>query len=307
MVARIIYNPTAGNGKAVKILENVKPFLDKYDVEIVETQGPGHATQLAQEVCEKDSMAVISLGGDGTHHEVINGLMPAGKAIFGVIPAGTGNDFVRMLKYPKAIGQMVDTAIQGPYQWFDLGNINDQYFLTVAGAGFDAEVAGWVNQRKKQGNGTWVFIRGILYNAFGYRPQPMTLTAPATSQSQNTFMIAIGNTQYYAGGMKICPTANPHDGEFQVVWIESISPWRVFPLLAGVFRGNHIKKRVVKTFPTASLTLEGPKELWVHADGELIGHLPVTVKTISKAIRIRVGALEHDNPRLVESIERKAE
>ncbi|WP_053960165.1 diacylglycerol/lipid kinase family protein [Sulfobacillus thermosulfidooxidans] len=296
MAARIIYNPTAGNGRAVHVLESVKPFLEKFDVEIVETQGPGHATQLAQEVADIEDMTVVSLGGDGTHHEVINGLMPSGKAIFSVIPAGTGNDFVRMLRYPKSLGEMVDTALRGPHQWFDLGHIDGQYFLTVAGAGFDAEVAGWVNQRKKQGNGTWVFIRGILYNAFGYRPQPMTVTLEEATRSQNTFMIAIGNTQYYAGGMKICPEANPHDGEFQVVWIEGISPWQVFPLLARVFRGSHVSRKVVKTFPAASLTLEGPKALWVHADGELIGHLPVTVKTIPKAIRVRVGSIEQDVP-----------
>ncbi len=311
MAARIIYNPTAGNGKAVKVLEKIRPSVEKFDVEIIETEGPGHATLLAREVADIEDMTVISLGGDGTHHEVINGLMPSGKAIFSVIPAGTGNDFVRMLHYPESADQMVDLAFHGPYRWFDLGHIDSQYgqyFLTVAGAGFDAEVAGWVNQRKKQGNGTWVFIRGILYNAFGYRPQPMTIVSEDVTRSQNTFMIAIGNTQYYAGGMKICPEANPHDGTFQIIWVESISPWQVFPLLARVFRGNHVHQKVVSAFPASTLRVEGPKELWVHADGELVGHLPITIRTVPRAIRVRVGTVAaQKRPNRVHSVERKAE
>ena len=311
MAARIIYNPTAGNGKAVRVLEQIKPYLEKCDVEIIQTEGPGHATLLAREVADIEDLTVISLGGDGTHHEVVNGLMPAGKAIFSVIPAGTGNDFVRMLHYPQSPGQMVELAIKGPYRWFDLGHIDgqyEQYFLTVAGAGFDAEVAGWVNKRKKQGNGTWVFIRGVLYNAFGYRPQPMTIVSPDATRSQNTFMIAVGNTQYYAGGMKICPEADPHDGTFQIVWIESISPWQVFPLLARVFRGNHVHRKVVSTFPASTLRVEGPKELWVHADGELVGHLPVSIRTVPKAIRIRLGIIaSQEQDHTVHTLERKAE
>ena len=289
MAARIIFNPTAGNGKAVKIFETVRPFLDGPDIDIVTTEGPGHATLLAREVADQDGLTVVSLGGDGTHHEVINGLMPSGKTIFGVIPAGTGNDFVRVLGYPQQPEQIVEIALHGTERWFDLGEIGDQYFLTVAGAGFDAEVAGWVNKRKKQGHGTWVFIRGIFYNAMGYRPQPMTVTVQGQSTTQNTFMIAMGNTKYIAGGMKICPEADPHDGEFHVVWIEGIKPWQILPLLARVFRGTHVTRPVVKTFAAAELTVEGPPGLWVHADGELIGHLPVHVTTIPKAIRVHMG------------------
>ncbi len=289
MAARIIFNPTAGNGKAVKILDAIRPFLEETGAEIITTEGPGHATDLAREVAGQEDMTVVSLGGDGTHHEVVNGLMPGGLATFAVIPAGTGNDFVRMLNYPKSPEDIARIALHGEVRWFDVGQMGDKYFLTVAGAGFDAEVAGWVNKRKKQGNGSWVFIRGILYNAIGYRPQPMTVTLQESSRSQNTFMIAVGNTSYYAGGMKICPEADPHDGEFQVVWIESIAPWGVLPLLARVFRGTHVNRRVVKTFPATELTVEGPPHLWVHADGELMGHLPVTFKTVAKGLRVRVG------------------
>lgn len=271
------------------IYEQLKPQLQEAHVDIVITERPGHASLLAREVAERPDMTVISLGGDGTHHEVINGLLPAGQATFAVIPAGTGNDFVRMLHYPTRPADMLAIALNGPTRRLDIGLVADQYFLTVSGVGFDAEVANWVNQRSKQGNGTWVFIRGVLKNMLRYRPQPLTVSGEHGSGMQKTFLLAVGNTTFYAGGMKICPDANPEDGLFQVVWVQDIAPFAVLPLLVRVFNGSHIHHPRVKTLSVSELSVEGPEHLWVHADGELIGHLPVTFRTVPKAIRVRVG------------------
>ncbi|MCL5971302.1 MAG: diacylglycerol kinase family lipid kinase [Firmicutes bacterium] len=287
--ALIIYNPAAGNGKAERIYHELQPKIEALGIEVQRTERPGHATELARAVADDENMTVISLGGDGTHHEVINGLMPQGRAIFGVIPAGTGNDLVRVLNYPKNPLDALDVVLNGLAKPFDIGQVGDHYFLTVAGVGFDAEVAGWVNQRKKQGNGTWVFIRGILHNLIGYRSQMIKVTLTEASRTERTFLIAVGNTQYYAGGMKICPEASPFDGRFQVVWVGAISPLGVLPLLARVFRGNHVNHRKVKVLSTPELTVEGPPNLWVHADGELIGHLPITIRTLPQAIRVQMG------------------
>lgn len=288
MAARLILNPAAGGGRALKVYELLHPFINESHVEVVRTQEPGHATQLAREVAHLDDMTVISLGGDGTHNEVINGLLP-GQATFAVIPAGTGNDFVRMLGYPKNPVDQLAVALSGATRRLDMGKINDRYFLNASGVGFDAEVAQWVNQHNKQGNGTWVYIRGVLRNLLRYRSQPLTVQLHKARRQTRTFLLAVGNSQYYAGGMKICPDANPEDGLFQVVWAENISVLTVLPLLLGVFRGAHVRHPRVKTFMVPSLTVEGPDNLWVHADGEIMGHLPVTYETVPQAIRVRIG------------------
>ncbi len=287
--ALIIYNPAAGNGKSERLYHELKPTIEARGIEVVRTEQPGHATEIAREVATDTELTVISLGGDGTHHEIINGLMPDAGPIFAILPAGTGNDLVRMLQYPKGAINMLDTALSGPIKHFDIGKAGAHYFLTVAGVGFDAEVAGWVNQRKKQGNGTWVFIRGILYNLFGYRCAPLDVTLTAASRSEKTFLLAAGNTQFYAGGMKICPSASPFDGRFEIIWVKAISPFGVLPLLAKVFRGTHVNHPKVKVLSAPELTVTGPDRLWVHADGELIGHLPITIQTIPHGIRMRTG------------------
>jgi YegS/Rv2252/BmrU family lipid kinase len=288
MAARLIFNPAAGQGKAQALFAAIQPYLDD-TVEVVRTQGPGHATELAREVADREDLTVISLGGDGTHHEVINGLMPLGKVIFAVLPAGTGNDFVRILSYPKTPREMLEVALRGQPQSIDIGLANDQYFLTVSGVGFDAEVAGWVNAHDKKGNGTWIFLRGILRHLVRYQSAPMTVFHQDQSESQNTFMLAAGNTRYYAGGMSICPQAVVDDGRFQVIWVKDLPRLGVLPLLARVFWGTHVHHAAVKSFDTDALRIEGPPEMLVHADGEIIGHLPVTMSVIHNAIRVRMG------------------
>lgn len=288
----LIYNPTAGNGKAVQLYQALKPRLREAGVEILTTEYPGHATHLARSRA-REECAVISLGGDGTHHEVLNGLLPEAKAVLAVLPAGTGNDFVRVLGYPTEPEAMLEAALNGPIQPVDVGRAGNHYFLTVAGVGFDAEVAGWVNQRKKVGSGRWVFVRGILHNLLHYRPQPITveLDTPTgkLTRSTDTFMVAAANTPFYAGGMQIAPHAHPQNGLLSVIWIEHLNQWQVLPMLARVLRGTHLAHPQVKTFSISRMTVAGSPDLWVHADGEILGHLPIEIAVIPSAIRVRTG------------------
>jgi diacylglycerol kinase (ATP) len=289
MTARLIVNPTAGNGKAQRLFEAISPYLNHEDVEVVQTTHPGHATQLAREMSERDDATVISLGGDGTHHEVINGLMPAAKPVFAVLPAGTGNDFVRLLSYPKTPRDMLETALRGPEMRIDIGQVNSEYFLTVSGIGFDAEVAGWVNQHEKHGNGTWIFLRGILRQLVHYQSADIAIHVGDAVRSEKTFLLALGNSPYYAGGMLMCPTAEADDGLFQVVWVRDLPRLSVLPLLVRVFRGAHIAHPAVQSFEAEQLSVDGPPHMLVHADGEIVGHLPVSFTIHPRAIRVRRG------------------
>ncbi|PSR23010.1 MAG: diacylglycerol kinase [Sulfobacillus acidophilus] len=289
MTARLIVNPTAGNGKAQHLFEAIAPYLAHEDVDVVQTTHPGHATELAREMAEREDITVISLGGDGTHHEVINGLMPSAKPVFAVLPAGTGNDFVRLLSYPKSPRDMLETALRGTEMRIDIGQVNSEYFLTVSGVGFDAEVAGWVNQHEKHGNGTWIFLRGILRHLVHYQSADMSIHVGDAVRSEKTFLLALGNSPYYAGGMLMCPSAAADDGLFQVVWVRDLARLSVLPLLVRVFRGAHLAHPAVQTFEASQLSVDGPAHMLVHADGEIVGHLPVTFTIHPRAIRVRRG------------------
>lgn len=290
MRTSLIYNPTAGNGKAAALYSQLRPQMESFGVEVFQTQGPRHAIELARTFADDPNRTVISLGGDGTHHEVINGLMPSGKAIFSVIPAGTGNDFVRVLDYPNDPEAILQTALHGTPRPIDVGQAGNEYFLTVSGIGFDAEVAAWVNHRAKAGSGRSVFLRGILYNLLFYRSQAVSVMMDdRAAETRDSFLLAGGNTAYYASGMQICPGASIHDGTLTVVWIERLSRIEVLPMLLRVLQGRHLGHVRVRSAEVRKLTVDGPQELQVHADGEIIGHLPITLRALPNAIRVRMG------------------
>jgi diacylglycerol kinase (ATP) len=289
MATTIIFNPTAGSGKARQLMGQLKPWLPS-DATVIETEYPGHAVRIAHALRDQEDLTVVSLGGDGTHHEVLNGLMPNPKPVLSILPAGTGNDFVRVLDYPRDPRAMLEVALNGPPRWFDIGQVNDQYFLTVSGVGFDAEVAGWVNQHEKHGRGSWVFLRAILKHLFQYRSQPVSLAYPSHRREDTTFLVAVCNTAYYAGGMKMAPQASPEDGQFHVIWVHQLSRLAVLPLLAQVFRGTHVHHPRVETVITPELTVNGPTHWLIHADGEIVGRLPAHFRIHPRAIRVRTGS-----------------
>lgn len=290
MPIRVIVNPVAGGGRATAVLERLQPQLAEANAEVVATRYAGHARELAKEVASHPDVTVVSVGGDGTHHEVVNGLMPRPAATLAVIAAGTGNDLARALALPPGPMQQWEVALNGPIHQFDVGWLNGHYFLTVAGIGFDAEVAAWANRHKKRGQqGAALFVRGVLANLLRYRAAPLTVTLPSSVRQAPTFMLAIANTGVYAGGMKICPTARCDDGKLSLVWIGPLRPWQVLPLLVRVFSGSHVRHRAVELLEADHLKVDGPHHLAVHADGELLGHLPISVKLIPQALRVRTG------------------
>jgi len=288
MAIRLIYNPVAGSGRARAVLDKLASRLAEVkDLEIVQTRERGHARALAEAVRDRPDQLVISMGGDGTHHEVANGLLPDGQAEMAVIPAGSGNDFALGLGLPADPVHALEVALTGVARLLDVGQVNNEYFLTVVGAGFDAEVAGYINSRPHSGRGQWVYLNGILRMLARYRCDPLSVTMDGTVRSRSTLMLACGNTARYAGGIRICPHADPEDGQLEVVWVGGLSRFRIITLLARAYRGTHVRDPVVETFPATALRIDGPPGYHVHADGELVGTLPVEIRVLPRALKLR--------------------
>ena len=158
-----IVNPTAGSGHALKIEAQIRTELDKRGVQAVflRTEAPGHATQLARQAAARaDCTGVVAVGGDGTCYEVACGLMDT-QMPFGIIPAGTGNDFIKTVGIPKPPLAALDMVLKGKARPVDVGRMNDQLFLNVSGTGFDVTVLDFTLTAKK-------YVKGIL-------PPPVSL------------------------------------------------------------------------------------------------------------------------------------
>ncbi|MGC8486844.1 MAG: diacylglycerol/lipid kinase family protein [Clostridia bacterium] len=289
MATRLIYNPTAGGGRARTLVDRLSHELAQIpDLEVVATRAPGHARELSAAVKDRADQLVISVGGDGTHHEVANGLLPDGLAEMALIPAGSGNDFAGFLGIPKDPQAALRAALDTPARPIDVGKVNEEFFLTVVGAGFDAEVAAYINERPKAGNGQLAYLGAILKMLSRYECKPLSVSLDGEARSRSTLLLACGNTGRYAGGIKICPRATPFDGQLDVVWVGGLSRLRILPLLARAYSGSHVHHPAVETFLATRLRVEGPPGYHVHADGELVGELPVTIEVVPGALRLRV-------------------
>ncbi len=296
MPYRLIYNPVAGGGRARRVLDALMPELARRsDLEVVATRERGHATELAHQVRDRADMVVISLGGDGTHHEVVNGLLPGGQAALSVIPAGSGNDFAAGIGIPAAPDEALAISFAGVRTPIDVGQVGSEYFLTVVGAGFDAEVAGLINRQAhgRGGSGKLMYLRGILSTLFTYRCHSLVLDveqAGHTARERPTLLLAAGNVARYGGGIRICPGADPHDGVLQVVWIGGTGKFGTLKLLTQAYSGRHVANPLVESLQTAAFRLTGPPQLFVHADGEIVGHLPISVRAWPDALLLMLPA-----------------
>jgi len=150
-----VVNPTAGGGQGLRAWRRVEELLHERGVpaECRFTQGPGWATALTEEARSQGFDAVVGIGGDGTIQEIVNGLVDAEgncPVPLGVIPGGTGNDFSKMLGCPRDPARALDMVLRGRVRTFDLGRYGDRYFINIAGVGFDAEVAAFLNRRPKR-------------------------------------------------------------------------------------------------------------------------------------------------------------
>lgn len=289
-----ILNPIAGGGRALRSWPAVAAELQtqgvKYDV--VHTQRPGHALELAAAHCRSYGR-IVAVGGDGTCQEVVRGLVQAGAqadTALGVLPLGTGNDFARGLGLPTEPRQALRALLAAEVHQVDLARVNGRPFINVAGIGFDAEVAALLNRNRDRipfrVPGPALYLAGILYELIRYRNAPLSLTWETGELAQKALLVAVGNGRCYAGGLQMCPHAEMDDGAFDVVVAGDLHRLHVLRLLPTLFSGEHLKDPQVKLFRCRHLRVEGPPHLSIHADGEVIGQLPAEFTLEKSALAV---------------------
>ena len=286
----VIVNPAAGGGRAAHRWRGLRATARAaFRFEEVETSGPGDATRLAREAATSGYTHLLAVGGDGTLHEVVNGTALSGVSV-GLLPLGTGNDFARSAHLLRSAEQLLAGLASGRHRVIDLGLVHGQYYLNVAGVGFDAEVAREVNALARKGGGTIPYLLTAVRDAFRYDPPLLTLTVgdgPARPP-QACLLVAIGNASAYGGGMRVCPGAVLDDGLLDVLTVREIRAWAILGLLPKVFVGRHLGHPQVKYERAAEVHIEGPPSVALHADGEIVGGLPATFTVVPRALALWV-------------------
>jgi YegS/Rv2252/BmrU family lipid kinase len=302
--ALAVINPHAARGRSTRAWPKLRAELRHAGLlwDEVITRSPEEGMARAQRAGADGYATVISVGGDGTTHWVVNGLMrslttPA--PALAVIPEGTANDFARCLGIPHDAAAAARVLVEGVRHRIDIGQTNDRYYATISGVGFDAEVAQLVNSWPRWIRGTTVYIAGILQQLVTYRSADTTITLDGQERTLKLFLLAAANTNWYGGGMYMAPHARVDDGLLAVVYAAYLTKLETLALLPRVFSGRHLDHPKVVHTMAREVRVESATPLAIHADGESLGTVPAVFRIVPRALDVIV-------PRLREGLQARA-
>ena len=235
-----IVNPAAGNQHALKVQMLLEQELAKRGIEgrFVRTEKPGHATELAREAAaQADCTGVVAVGGDGTAFEVACGLMNTGVPM-GIVPAGTGNDFIKTVSIPKKPLDALDFILTHEARPVDVGGLNDRLFLNVCGTGFDVTVLDYTEAAKKYCRGLLPYLIGLIRGIAHYKPTLVRFTADGHTEEREVLICSIANGRFFGGGIAICPEASADDGMLDLVVAEHQPRWKLPFLVPSLLMGK---------------------------------------------------------------------
>ena len=291
----VVINPLAGGGQGLRIRERIEQAMAQRGVPCVTsvTEGPRHAVRIAEAAALSGAKIIVAVGGDGTVHEVANGILrardadPTLPAALAVVPAGTGNDFAKLLGFHGSVDRAITAICAGPERRFDAGRAEwdggSCCFVNAMGTGIDVEVVRQI-ARSRPLPGALNYVAGLVRALARYRPVPLDVTATTASFSGRIMTIAVANGRCVGGTFHICPDARPDDGLFDICVIRELSLLGSVAMALRIVRGRHTRQGDVMVFRAAAVDIEVPADapFFFQLDGEL--HEPRDARSIRLTI-----------------------
>ena len=299
MYARLIVNPAAGAGRTARKWPFIKSLLNnigvRFDHDV--TEAPGHAIELAKSAVKSGYETVISVGGDGTINEVVNGLYDTGdikEVNLGIIGTGTGGDYIRTIGVSHDYKQACQRLISPETIVVDLGMVEQKdgakhkkrLFANFAGLGFDAEVVRATTLKFKRFGGVSSYLMGILSTLLCYRNKNVSLILDGVREDRKVCSVVMSNGKYGGGSMFIAPEADLEDGLFDVLIINDISKPDLLWSLPRIYKGTHLTHPKVTLKRARTVEIQTEDIMAVQADGELVGTSPATFSIVPAALNI---------------------
>jgi YegS/Rv2252/BmrU family lipid kinase len=293
----VIVNPTSGNCAAKKKWPLIYKELiaQKFEFEFSITEHKNHELDLIKEAAERGFIKFICVGGDGTLHTIVNGILNLkpvdySKIKIGIIPIGTGNDWIKTYHiskdYKKAIQNLkLENTLQQDIGKLVLIKTNEiVYFNNLAGIGFDGYVVNKIHKFKNMG--FLAYLTGAIVSLVSYKKAKLEIKFNNTVIKEKTLMLLIGICKYSGGGMQLTKNAHPTDGLFDISHVYKVHLFNILGNLKGLFNGNITNHKLINNYKTSSLTIKvlDTQNAYIQADGELIGSGDFSVSIIRKAI-----------------------
>lgn len=286
----LIHNPAAGRGNALKREAEALSALRErgVDFEVLHTKRPGHATQLARRAVERGARMVIAAGGDGTVHEVAQGMWDS-DAVLGVMPMGSGNDFAGAHDIPRDLGKAAAIISEGVDRCSDVGCFGEWTFFNTAGIGFDADVT--IQSRGiKRLRGDLLYLVAVLKTFRSYRSAHLEVEASDYRRAATTWMLTIGIGQREGGGFTLTPDALVDDGLFEVCVVDDIPVRTALRIIPRAMKGTHTDFSFVTMLRVPSIRVSAAEPLVLHADGQIYrtGCTTLEFRCERKALNVRM-------------------
>ncbi|MBE0451154.1 MAG: diacylglycerol kinase family lipid kinase [Clostridia bacterium] len=281
----IIVNPVAGNGKTIDTLPIIKDVFNKYkdtiELKIMLSKNKGDVTALANTISKEGINEFIAVGGDGTLSELINGLDYTLNTIYkvGIIPWGTGNDFIKSLNNEKNIVKILNNVVENRLRIIDLGKVNEHYFINVCSFGIDGPIIRDTEKLKKVFPGHPAYLISTLKSGLIFKAQQTKVTVDDREYKGNMILIAVGNGKYIGGGMNVCPDAKIDDGLFEVCLVNNVSKLTFMKEIGKVYKGRlgEVEEVIYDRGKEISIQVEGI-QYQINVDGNLIGTTPSKIR-----------------------------
>jgi len=310
MSTTVIVNPNASRGRVRaawgKIEARLRDAVGPFDVR--HTDAPQAATRLAREALQGGATLIVSVGGDGTLNEVVNGFFVEGRplnpeAALGILMVGTGGDFRKTLGLSDSMDAQLARLASGDVRVLDVGRLTRalpgggaevRYFHNIASFGLSGATDRAVNALTfgKMLGGKIAFQWGMAKALFGYENQPVRIQVDDHfDEVHRVSTAAVCNGQYFGGGMRVAPDAAPDDGLFDVVIVGDISKLELLRRVNAVYTGAHIgldRVTVVRGRRVVATPAAGAGEVLIDADGEVAGGIPAVFEIVPGALRVRV-------------------
>ncbi|PHS52756.1 MAG: hypothetical protein COB01_06085 [Lutibacter sp.] len=293
----VIVNPTSGNCAAKKKWPHIYKELiaQKFEFEFSITAHKNHALYLIKEATERGFIKFICVGGDGTLHTIVNGILnlkPSdySKIMIGIIPIGTGNDWIKTYNISKDIKKAIQNLKQKNTLKQDIGKIiltktnKTVYFNNLAGIGFDGYVVNKVHKFKNMG--FLAYLLGAIVSLASYKKAKLEIKFNNTIIKEKTLMLLIGICKYSGGGMQLTKNAHPTDGLFDISHVYKVHLFNILGNLKGLFNGNITNHKLINNYKTSNLNIKvlDTQKTYIQADGELLGSGDFSVSIIPKAL-----------------------
>lgn len=295
MKCLLIFNPAAGQLDARRDLERAMALLASrgWRIAMAETTFAGSATETARAAAASGQEVVLVAGGDGTLHEVVNGLVGSEVAL-GVLPVGTANVWAREIGMPTALPLVSDllpaarALAEGRVYRIDVGRAGGRHFLLWAGVGFDAWVTREVRPEIKRRLGPLAFVPAVLGTAARFAGSPVMLSIDGRRLARRALVVEVANAQLYAAIARLSPEACLDDGRLDISIFKGEG---VFYLARHIFRiltHRHLRDPHIERYLARQVSIRSRMPLPVQVDGEPSGTTPIAIQVVPRALRVIV-------------------